>query len=66
MVSQRIWREIHLEERVDRMKTKRRRVRINYNAPFWQILKGLASFLGIVGSVGAFFALYIILWVLME
>lgn len=40
-------------------------MRINYNAPFWRILKGIGSLLGIVASIALFYMFYILMWAMM-
>lgn len=37
-------------------------MKINFNAPFWRILKGIGCVLGIVGSAVLFYAVYILIW----
>ncbi|MDD7339761.1 MAG: hypothetical protein PUG50_04210 [Eubacteriales bacterium] len=41
-------------------------MKINFNAPFWKILKGIGCVLGIVGSAALFYAVYILIWFAME
>ena len=41
-------------------------MKINFNAPFWRILKGLGVVLGIVGSIALFYMVYILMYFAME
>lgn len=40
-------------------------MRINFNAPFWRILKGIGYLIGIVGGVALFYMVYILMWAMM-
>ena len=37
-------------------------MRINFNAPFWGILKGIGNLIGIIGCVALFYVVYILMW----
>lgn len=41
-------------------------MKINFNAPFWRILKGIGCVLGIVGGAALFYIVYILMYFAME
>ena len=41
-------------------------MKINFNAPFWKILKGIGYLLGILGGVALFYMVYILMYFAME
>lgn len=41
-------------------------MKINFNAPFWRILKGIGYLLGILGGVALFYMAYILMYFAME
>lgn len=37
-------------------------MKINFNAPFWRILKGIGYLIGILSGVALFYMVYILMW----
>lgn len=44
---------------------KRNRIKINFYAPFWQILKVIGVTIGVLSVVVLFYMFYILMWVMM-
>ena len=40
-------------------------MRINFNAPFWRILKGIGYLIGALSGVALFYMVYILMWAMM-
>lgn len=41
-------------------------MRINFNAPFWRILKGIGYLIGVLSGVALFYMVYILMYFAME
>lgn len=46
-------------------RAKSRNIKINFYAPFWQMLKVIGVTIGILGGVVLFYMLYILMWFFM-
>lgn len=44
---------------------KKTRSKINFEAPFWQILKTIGATIGILSGVVLFYMLYMLMWAFM-
>lgn len=53
-----------MERTISRVKT-RNRIKINFYAPFWQILKVIGVTIGILSGVVLFYMLYMLMWIMM-
>lgn len=53
-----------MERTIYRTKNKNR-IRINFYAPFWQILKAIGVTMGILSGVVLFYMLYMFMWAIM-
>lgn len=40
-------------------------MKINFNAPFWRILKGIGHLIGVLSGVALFYMVYILMWAMM-
>ena len=56
--------EIVMERTIYRTKNKNR-IRINFYAPFWEILKAIGITIGILSGVVLFYMLYMFMWAIM-
>lgn len=43
----------------------RTRLKVNFDAPFWQMLKVIGVTIGILGGVVLFYMLYMLMWAFM-
>lgn len=53
-----------MERTIYRTKNKNR-IRINFYAPFWQILKAIGVTIGVLSGVVLFYMLYMFMWAIM-
>lgn len=52
-------------ERVINRAKSRNRIKINFYAPFWQMLKAIGVTIGILSLVVLFYMLYMLMWAFM-
>lgn len=53
-----------MERAISRVERKNR-LKINFQAPFWQILKAIVVTIGVLSGVVLFYMFYILMWIMM-